>query len=49
MSNTITAIREDTEAVATAIDQVGNGFGTLDSRLGGLQASTTAFVNRVAA
>ena len=49
MSNTIAAIREDTEAVATAIERVGNGFGSLDGRLGGLQASTTEFVARVAA
>ena len=49
MSNTIAAIREDTEAVATAIEQVGSGFGLLDGRLGGLQASATEFVVRVAA
>lgn len=49
MSNTIAAIREDTEAVASAIDQVGNGFGSLEGRLGSLHATTSEFVARVAA
>ena len=49
MSNTIAAIREDTETVASEIDKVGSGFDLLDERLGTLQTSATEFVARVAA
>ena len=49
MSNTIAMIREDTEAVASEIDRVGAGFGSLDGRLSGLKERATAFAARVAA
>ena len=49
MSNTIAMIREDTEAVATEIDRVGAGFGSLDDRLGSLKERAGAFAARVAA
>ena len=49
MSSTIAAIREDTETVASEIDQVGRGFDALDGRLGTLQTSATDFIVRVAA
>src|SRR3546814_6531774 len=39
MSNTIAAIREDTETVASEIDNVGQGFDALDGRLGSLKHS----------
>jgi methyl-accepting chemotaxis protein len=49
MSNTIAAIREDTETVATDIEHVGEGFDSLDSRLGTLKHSAGEFVAKVAA
>ena len=49
MSNTIAAIREDTETVASEIDRVGEGFDTLDGQLGTLKASAGDFTARVAA
>jgi methyl-accepting chemotaxis protein len=49
MSATIGAIREDTEAVASEIDRVGQGFVALDSELGSLKNSATEFVTKVAA
>ena len=49
MSNTIAMIREDTEAVASEIDRVGAGFGSLDGRLGSLKERAGAFAARVAA
>jgi len=49
MSNTIAAIREDTEAVADDIDGVGRGFDRLDARLGTLKGSAGDFAARVAA
>jgi methyl-accepting chemotaxis protein len=49
MSNTIAAIREDTEAVAEDIDGVGRGFDRLDARLGTLKGSAGEFAARVAA
>jgi methyl-accepting chemotaxis protein len=49
MSNTIAAIREDTENVACEIDLVGQGFDTLEERLGTLQHSAGEFVAKVAA
>jgi methyl-accepting chemotaxis protein len=49
MSNTIAAIRENTESVATEIDGVGRGFDLLDERLGALKASAGEFAARVAA
>ena len=49
MSNTIAAIREETESVASEIDQVGKGFDMLDGRLGTLKTSTGEFVAKVAA
>ncbi len=49
MSSTIVAIRNDTEKVAGEIDRVGDGFGTLDGRLGLLRASAGDFASKVAA
>ncbi|MCX8476498.1 MAG: methyl-accepting chemotaxis protein [Sphingomonas sp.] len=49
MSATIGAIREDTEAVASEIDRVGQGFVALDSQLGTLKFSASDFVSKVAA
>jgi len=49
MSNTIAAIREDTETVATEIDGVGRGFDVLDGRLSNLKNSAGDFVAKVAA
>ncbi|MFZ5748993.1 MAG: chemotaxis protein, partial [Pseudomonadota bacterium] len=49
MSATIGAIREETEAVATEIDRVGQGFAALDQRLGSLKGSAGEFVAKVAA
>jgi methyl-accepting chemotaxis protein len=49
MSATIGAIREDTEAVASEIDRVGQGFAALDSQLGSLKFSASDFVSKVAA
>ncbi|GAA0314282.1 hypothetical protein GCM10009087_25860 [Sphingomonas oligophenolica] len=49
MSNTIAAIREDTEMVASEIERVGQGFDSLDNRLGTLKNSAGEFVAKVAA
>ncbi|PKP85936.1 MAG: chemotaxis protein, partial [Alphaproteobacteria bacterium HGW-Alphaproteobacteria-16] len=49
MSATIGAIREDTEAVASEIDRVGQGFAALDGELGTLKSSAGEFVAKVAA
>ena len=49
MSNTIAAIREDTESVASEIDLVGQGFDSLEGRLGTLKNSAGEFVTKVAA
>jgi methyl-accepting chemotaxis protein len=49
MSNTIAAIREDTEGVASEIERVGKGFDLLDGRLASLKSSAGDFVARVAA
>jgi methyl-accepting chemotaxis protein len=49
MSNTIAAIREDTETVASDIDRVGQGFDSLDGRLGTLKNSAGEFIAKVAA
>ena len=49
MSATIGAIREDTEAVASEIDRVGQGFAALDGQLVSLKSSASDFVAKVAA
>jgi methyl-accepting chemotaxis protein len=49
MSATIGAIREDTEAVASEIDRVGQGFAALENQLGSLKGSAGDFVAKVAA
>jgi methyl-accepting chemotaxis protein len=49
MSSTIAAIREDTETVASDIEHFGQGFDSLDSRLGTLKHSAGEFVAKVAA
>ena len=49
MANTIAAIREDTETVASDIEHFGQGFDSLDSRLGTLKHSAGEFVAKVAA
>ena len=49
MSRTIDAIRTGTRAVATEIDDVGDGFDRLDGRLTLLQRSADDFARRVAA
>jgi methyl-accepting chemotaxis protein len=49
MSNTIAAIREDTEAVASGIDAVGQGVVAFEGDLEVLKGSAGDFVQRVAA
>ncbi len=49
MSHTIGAIRLDTEAVATEIDQLGRGFDSLAGRLGALDTRALDFATKVAA
>jgi methyl-accepting chemotaxis protein len=49
MSNTISAIRSDTESVAGEIDQLEAGFRSVDSELSRLETITGDFVNRIAA
>jgi len=49
MSSTIAAIRTDTEQVARDIDELENGFRTVDAQLARLDATTGAFVERFAA
>ena len=49
MSDTIAAIRQDTEAVAAEIDRVGGGFGRLDELLVNLKNSAGEFAGRVTA
>ena len=49
MSNTIAAIRENTESVATEIAGVGRGFDQLDERLAALRTSAGEFAAKVAA
>jgi methyl-accepting chemotaxis protein len=49
MSDTIAAIRENTEQVADEIDHVGQGFDKLDGRLAMLRTSAGEFAARVAA
>jgi methyl-accepting chemotaxis protein len=49
MSSTIASIRNDTETVAAEIGHIGQGFGSLDQRLGVLRTSASDFAARVAA
>jgi methyl-accepting chemotaxis protein len=49
MSNTISSIRQSTEAVANEIDGVGRGFDGLDVRLAALRASAGEFAASVSA
>jgi methyl-accepting chemotaxis protein len=49
MSNTIAAIREETETVASEIDTLGRHFGEVDDRLGGLKSAADSFSASVAA
>jgi methyl-accepting chemotaxis protein len=49
MSSTIAAIRTDTEQVARDIDELENGFRSVDAQLARLDATTGAFVERFAA
>jgi methyl-accepting chemotaxis protein len=49
MSSTIAAIRTDTEQVARDIDDLENGFRSVDAQLARLDATTGAFVERIAA
>ena len=49
MSNTIAAIREDTETVACDIDRVGLGFDAFDARLSTLKTTASDFISKVAA
>ena len=49
MSNTIATIREDTESVATDIEQVGYGFDAFDAKLGTLKVTAGDFISKVAA
>ncbi len=49
MSSTIAAIRTDTEQVARDIDELENGFRSVDAQLASLDATTGAFVRRFAA
>jgi methyl-accepting chemotaxis protein len=49
MSNTISAIRSDTESVAGEIDELEAGFRNVDSELSRLETIAGDFVNRIAA
>jgi methyl-accepting chemotaxis protein len=49
MSSTIAAIRTDTEQVARDIDELENGFRSVDAQLARLDTTTGAFVQRFAA
>jgi methyl-accepting chemotaxis protein len=49
MSGTIAAIRSDTEAVASDIDRLEEGFRHVDQELAKLQTTTSEFVQRIAA
>jgi methyl-accepting chemotaxis protein len=49
MSGTIAAIRSDTEAVASDIDRLEEGFRHVDLELANLQTTTSEFVQRIAA
>jgi methyl-accepting chemotaxis protein len=49
MSNTIAAIREETETVASEIDTLGRDFGEVDDRLDGLKGAAESFSASVAA
>jgi methyl-accepting chemotaxis protein len=49
MSNTIAAIREDTETVASEIDMLEREFGEVDDRLSGLKGAAETFSASVAA
>jgi len=47
MSGTIAAIRADTENVATEIDQIETGFGTMAERIGTLKQAAGSYVARI--
>ncbi|WP_246623642.1 methyl-accepting chemotaxis protein [Sphingomonas colocasiae] len=47
MSGTIAAIRADTENVATEIDQLETGFGTMAQRIGTLKQAAGSYVARI--
>ena len=49
MSDTIAAIRVDTETVASDIDRLEAGIEKIDDRLSGLKSATSSFVAAVAA
>ena len=49
MSNTIAAIRENTEQVADEIEGVGHGFDQFGKRLGALRINAVEFAAKVAA
>jgi methyl-accepting chemotaxis protein len=47
MSGTIAAIRTDTENVATEIDQLETGFGTMAERIGTLKQAAGSYIARI--
>jgi len=47
MSSTIASIRFDTEAVATEIDQLETGFGTMQDKIGTLKQAAGSYVSRI--
>jgi len=49
MSSTVSAIRKDTEAVATDVEQLAQSFAQVDQRMADLQRKTGAFLSNVAA
>jgi methyl-accepting chemotaxis protein len=49
MSDTIAAIREDTQNVASEIAAVGKGFDVFGDRLGTLKTTAGDFISKVAA
>ena len=49
MSDTISAIREDSHAVAGEIDSLEHAFGDIDARLAQLSDAATSFSANVAA
>ena len=49
MSSNISAIRQDTEIVASEIDELESGFSEVRNRLGGLRSRSLDFVQSIAA
>jgi len=49
MSSTVSAIRKDTEAVATDVEQLAQSFTQVDQKLGRLEGETRNFLTKLVA